>query len=162
MAYSVVTAQQTCSTEMVNLAILPVFSLIKNHTMKATHFCHQMDLAVFAELPVDIQKQLRQAMTERQRKKHHGDNVHRDNGQPGCSHWTSDQQHDGDVTEVTGGERSSEKTSSDLSLTPQPIVALPSYSQVRKKWEQKRLPNLLRNWFVRLRRLKYTTHINVN
>ncbi len=103
--------------------------------MQPTHVCYQMDVGVFAELPEDIQKQLQHAMTERQRKKHPGGSVHHDrgqpSGQPGCSHWPSVRQDDRDGTAATGGERSSQKTSADLRLNPQPIVALPSYSQVR-------------------------------
>ena len=92
---------------------------------------------MLAELPEDIQRQLQKAMTDRQRSKPPGDLVHRshDSKQPGCSHWPSDQQDDiaGENRVVMGGERSSvdERMSAHLSLNSQPIVALPSYSQVQ-------------------------------
>jgi len=104
------------------------------------NFDHQVDLDVLAELPEDIQRQLQKAMTDRQRSRPPGGNIlpGHDSDQPGCSHWPSDQHDDREdipveVTRVTGGERSSkaESESADLSLNSQPIVALPSYSQVR-------------------------------
>ncbi|KAI0238331.1 DNA repair protein REV1 [Lamellibrachia satsuma] len=98
-----------------------------------------VDLKVLAELPEDIQRQLQKAMTDRQCSKPTGGLVHRshDSKQPGCSHWPSDQQDDskdiaGEDRVVMGGERSSvdQRMSAHLSLNSQPIVALPSYSQL--------------------------------